>query len=196
MIWLVWNSDGESEADAKRIDAQDYIKAAEEWARLDGCGEPANREQHLRNGLDLRARADGHGQFYRVRVEAESSINYFGSEGDVTDSGGKIKAVLADRACRAADEALAAVSSGASEVPRSNLDVGHWLATEVHDPGGLPTFIWRCGSAGELWATWDGVFVSSLLCCHLDDLEPLLTVAKREAGYLKQQAVAMGMTNG
>ena len=81
MIWLVWNSVGETEADALRIDEQFGVEAAEEWARRDGAADPMAYEQHLRNGLDLRVRLDGHGQTYRVVVEAEATVHYSGKEG-------------------------------------------------------------------------------------------------------------------
>ena len=81
MIWIVWNSVGETEADARRIDEQSCVEAAEEWARRDGAADPMAYEQHLRNGLDLRARLDGHGQVYRVVVAAEATVHYSGKEG-------------------------------------------------------------------------------------------------------------------
>ena len=76
MTWLVWDGGTETEADALRIDAQDCLEAAEEWARRDGAADPMSYERHLRNGLDLRARLDGEGQFYRVMVDAEATIHY------------------------------------------------------------------------------------------------------------------------
>lgn len=81
MIWLVWNSEDETEAESLRIDAQDCVEAAEEWARRDGAADPMNCDRHLRNGLDLRARADGTGTYYRVVVEAEALVHYSGKEG-------------------------------------------------------------------------------------------------------------------
>ena len=77
MIWLVWNYERETEADACRIDAQDCLEAAEEWARRDGAADPMAYDQHIRNGLDLRVRLDGGGQTYKVVVEAEASIHYY-----------------------------------------------------------------------------------------------------------------------
>jgi len=76
MIWLVWNYEGETEADACRIDAQDCLEAAEKWARQDGAADPMAYTEHLNNGLDLRVRLDGEGQFYKVAVDAEAIVHY------------------------------------------------------------------------------------------------------------------------
>lgn len=81
MSWLVWNSYGETEADAVRIDAENCPEAAEEWARRDGDTDPGRCGVHVRNGLDLRVRLEGYGTVYRVQVEAEAVINYTGKEG-------------------------------------------------------------------------------------------------------------------
>lgn len=79
MIWLVWNGNGETEADAVRIDAEDCVEAAEEWARRDGAADSINT--HLQHDLSLRVRPDGPGEICCVRVWAESEIRYYGQEG-------------------------------------------------------------------------------------------------------------------
>jgi len=76
MTWLVWDSAGETEADAWRIDAQDCLEAAEEWARRVGDGDPMSCERHLRDGLELRVLLDGERQVCKVVIEAETVIHY------------------------------------------------------------------------------------------------------------------------
>lgn len=80
MIWLVWCPDrGETDADARGIDAQDCVDACEVWARRDGQADPAVISAHLSDGLDLRARTDCKlmkSETHRVMVEAEATVHY------------------------------------------------------------------------------------------------------------------------
>lgn len=75
MIWLVWRAD-EIETDARRIDAQDCLSAAEEWARRDGEANPAHVACHIADGVRLRVRADGEDRVHDVRVSAEAEVRY------------------------------------------------------------------------------------------------------------------------
>jgi len=77
MIWLVWNNDGETEADSRRIDASNYFDAAEEWARCAGRADPTVCNQHIRDGLVLLARTrDEDARIYKLKVSATSIVYY------------------------------------------------------------------------------------------------------------------------
>lgn len=78
MIWLVWDSDGETVADAHRIDEHDCISAAEEWARRDGWSDAANIDSHLKFGLRLCVAASETSTPFVVKVYAEASVTYTG----------------------------------------------------------------------------------------------------------------------
>ena len=78
MIWLVWlPAAGETEADARRIDAQDCIEAAEEWARRDSAANPEAAQRHLSGGLVLEV-LGGANDSYTVEVTAEITLRYSG----------------------------------------------------------------------------------------------------------------------